>query len=109
MPATMAFTFTNGAESSTVLAPAEKERVAVALDEDAQVMSNTHLAEVLVGEPPAVQEEIVRINTDVRPPALQVALLVPLIAGLLGLLNSFRMVRLKDPEPSGAGDMALGG
>jgi EmrB/QacA subfamily drug resistance transporter len=106
---TLAFTFTSGADSSTVLAPADKERVAVALEEDAEVMSNTHLAELLAGEPPAVQEEILRINTDARPPALQVALLVPLIAGLLGLLNSFWMVRLRDPEPSGAGDMALGG
>ncbi len=36
------------------------------------------------------------------------ALLVPLIAGLLGLVNSFRMVRLRDPEPSSAAEMALG-
>jgi MFS family permease len=109
MLATLTLTFTSGAESSTVLAPADQERVAVALEEDAEVMGNTQLAGLLADEPPAVQEEILRINTDARPPALQVALLVPLIAGLLGLLNSFRMVRLRDPEPSGAGDMALGG
>ena len=34
--------------------------------------------------------------------ALQVALLVPLLAGLLGLINSFRMVRLPEPTSSGA-------
>jgi len=34
---------------------------------------------------------VVRINTVARPPALQAALLVPLVAGLLGLVLSFRM------------------
>jgi hypothetical protein len=32
--------------------------------------------------------------------ALQVALLVPILAGLLGLFNSLRMMRLPDIEPS---------
>jgi DNA-binding NarL/FixJ family response regulator len=36
-------------------------------------------------------------------------LLVPILAGLAGLLNSFRMVRLPDPTPSGSGEgMTLG-
>ena len=47
-------------------------------------MSNTHLAELLASEPPEIRDEIVRINTEARPIALQVALL-PLVAGLLGL------------------------
>jgi MFS family permease len=106
---TLASTFTSGAESSTVLSASDQQRVAHALEENAQVMSNTQLDALLDEEPPAVQEEILRINTDARPPALQVALLVPLLAGLLGLVNSVRMVRLRDPEPSGVGDMALGG
>ena len=33
--------------------------------------------------------------------ALQVALLVPILASGLGLFNSFRMLRLPDVEPSG--------
>lgn len=33
--------------------------------------------------------------------ALQVALLVPILASGLGLFNSFRMLRLPDIEPSG--------
>ena len=49
-----------------------------------------------------MQAEIIRINTDARHRALQVALLIPLLAGLVGLVNSFRMVRLPDPEPSAA-------
>ena len=55
------------------------------------------------------QEEIIRINTDARPRALQVALLVPILAGLLGLFNSFRMMRLPDPTPSDSSEgMAFG-
>jgi hypothetical protein len=38
-----------------------------------------------------------------------VALLIPILAGGLGLLNSFRMVRLPDPAPSDAAEgMVLG-
>ena len=55
------------------------------------MMSNTQLEEQLVEQPPEIKAEIVRINTDARPLALQVALLIPIIAGLLGLLNGFRM------------------
>ena len=64
-------------------------------------MSNTQLSELLADQPPAVQDEIIRINTDARPSALQVALLVPLLAGLVGLVDSFRMRRQPDPEPQG--------
>jgi EmrB/QacA subfamily drug resistance transporter len=109
MLATLSITFTNMAEASTVLAPAEQQRVANALEDDAQVMSNTQLEELLAGQPEGIQDEIVRINTDARPLALQVALLVPLLAGLVGLLNSFRMMRLPDPMPSGSVEgMAFG-
>jgi hypothetical protein len=41
--------------------------------------------------------------------ALQVALLVPLLAALLGLVEGFRMMRLPDPVSSGSAEgMALG-
>ena len=60
------------------------------------------LDELLADEPADVQDEIIRINTDARPRALQVALLVPLLAALAGLLTSFRMLRLPEPEPSTA-------
>ena len=69
---------------STVLTPAEQQQVATGLEHDAEVMSNTELEEQLVGQPPDVQAEIIRINTEARPLALQVALLVPILAGLLG-------------------------
>jgi EmrB/QacA subfamily drug resistance transporter len=109
MLATLSFAFTREAENSKVLPPAEQEQVANALEDDAELMSNTQLVEQLAGQPPAIQDEIVRINTDVRPLALQVALLVPILAGLLGLLNSFRMLRLPEPTPSAAAEgMAFG-
>ncbi len=102
MLATLSFTFTNMAHDSTVLAPAQQEQVADALEEDAELMSNTQLEELLVGQPADVQDEIIRINTDARPISLQVALLVPILAAAIGLLNAFRMARLPDPKPSGA-------
>jgi hypothetical protein len=109
MLATLSISFTDMAEASTVLSPAEQQRVANALEEDAQLLSNTQLEELLAGQPEEVREEIVRINTDARPLALQVALLVPILAGVVGLFNSFRMMRLPDLKPSGSMEgMALG-
>jgi EmrB/QacA subfamily drug resistance transporter len=105
--ATLSVAFTRQAEDSPVLAPAQQERVADALDEDAEVMTNAQLEEQLVGKRPRVRHEIVDINTDARPPALQIALLVPLLAGLLGLIHSFRMVRLPDARPSPATEETL--
>ncbi|MET9270666.1 MFS transporter [Kribbella sp. NPDC003557] len=100
MLATLAFTFTNLAESSTVLQPAQQQQVADALEEDAEVMSNTQLEELLATQPPEVSAEILDINTTARPIALQVALGIPILAGLAGLLNSFRMVRVQGPPPA---------
>jgi hypothetical protein len=92
------------AESSTVLRPAEQERVAQALEDDAEVMRNSALEELLASQPAETRAEIIRLNTDARPRALQVALLIPMLASLLGFVNSFRMARLPDPAPSSAAD-----
>jgi len=109
MLATLSFAFTTMADDSEVLSPAEQEQVGQALEDDAELMSNTQLNEQVAGQPPDVQAEIVRINTDARPRALQVALLIPILAGAAGLANSFRMSKLPDPAPSGAAEgMAFG-
>jgi EmrB/QacA subfamily drug resistance transporter len=109
MLATLSLAFTTMAESSAVLSPAEQQRVSTALEDDAELMSNTQLEEVLVGQPADVQAEIIRINTDARPLALQIALVIPLLAALAGLFNAFRMLRLPEPEPSGSVEgMAFG-
>jgi MFS family permease len=99
MLATLSIAFTEKAESSSVLSPAQQQRVADVLEDDAQVMSNTRLEKLLAEQPEPIQDEIIRINTDARPLALQVALLIPILAGLIGLLTSFRMLRLPDPTP----------
>jgi MFS family permease len=104
MLATLSITFTAMAQESTVLPAADQQRVAQVLEENAEVMTNTHLEELLVDQPPEIQDEIIRINTESRPIALQVALLIPILAGLIGLFNSFRMMRLPDPVSSGAGE-----
>jgi len=107
MLATLAFSFTKLAEESAVLSPAEQQVVADALEHDAEVMTNTDLAVLLAGQPPAVQAEIIRINTEARPFALQVALLIPILASVLGLLTSFRMMRQPDPVSAGIEGLVL--
>jgi EmrB/QacA subfamily drug resistance transporter len=107
MLATLSIAFTQMADDSKVLPPATQQQVADALEHDAEVMSNTALQEQIAGEPPAIQEEILSINTDARHIALQVALLIPILAGGLGLLNGFRMMRRPDPAPSDAAETAL--
>jgi hypothetical protein len=98
MLASLAYLFTAMADDSPVLPPDDKEQVSQALEDDAQVMSNTHLEQQLADEPEVVQDEVIRINTAARPRALQIGLLVPLAAALVGLVLSFRMARLPDLE-----------
>jgi hypothetical protein len=107
MLASLSLIFTDMAESSTVLPPAEQQQVADVLEDDAEVMSNTELEELLVGQPAEIQAEIIRINTDARPLALQIALIVPILAGLIGLFISFRMMRHPDPEPSAVAEASV--
>jgi MFS family permease len=105
--ATLSIAFTQLAQDSDVLPAAAKDQVAAALEEDAEVMSNTQLQEQLADQPAEIQEEIIDINTEARPLALQVALSVPILAGLIGLLTGLRMRRRPDPTPSDAAEMAF--
>ena len=106
MLATLSLGFTNLVTASTVLSPAGQQQVAHALETDAQILSSTQLEQQLASHPEKIQNEIIRMNTDARPPALQIALLIPVLAGGLGLFNSFRMMRLPDPLPSGIAEGA---
>jgi EmrB/QacA subfamily drug resistance transporter len=109
MLASLSLIFTHLANDSDVLTPAQQDRVAKGLEENAEVLTNTHLEELLAGQSAEVKAEIIDINTEARPRALQIALLIPLIASLLGLVNGFRMTRLPDPKPSAAAEgMLLG-
>jgi MFS family permease len=109
MLATLSIAFTNKSDSSNVLPPADKEQIADVLEDDAQVMSNAQLQELLADEPEEIQDEIVSINEDARSLSLQVALLIPLLAAIIGLFNSFRMMRLPDPVPSTSSEEAAFG
>jgi MFS family permease len=109
MLAVLSLLFTNMAYSSEVLTGDQQTQVAQALEEDAEIMSTTQLDAQLEGQPEAVQAEIIRINVEARSRALQVALLVPLFAALVGLVNSFRMVRLPEPEPVSSLEGLIGG
>lgn len=108
MLATLAAGFTALADSSTVLTPDQQQQVSTVLEEDAELMSNTGLEELLADETPEVSAEMIRINTEARHLALQVALLVPILAGIAGILNGFRMRRLPDPVAAGSGETLLG-
>jgi hypothetical protein len=107
MLATLSIVFTQKAEDSTVLPPAAQHQVADALQDDAEVLSNTQLEEQLAGQPQEIKDEIIRINTDARPLALQVALGIPILASLFGFLISIRMMRKPDPVASEGAEMAL--
>ena len=109
MLATLAVSFTSLAYSSTVLSSEQQEQVATVLEEDAELMSNTGLEQLLADEPPEASAEVIRINTEARHIALQVALLIPILAAVLGVLNGFRMRRLPDPKPNEAVEGMLGG
>jgi MFS family permease len=109
MLATLAFSFTQLSTSSTILTGDEQQQVAAALEHDAQIMSNTALQEQIAGQPEATQAEILRINDQAREISLQIALLIPILAGVLGFANAFRMVRAPEPIASGAAEGLLAG
>jgi hypothetical protein len=97
--AVLSLSFTTMTEASTVIPANQQQQIADKLDEDAEVTSNAKLEELLAEEPEGVQGEVVRINTDATNRSLQVALLIPIIAGLIGLFISVRMMRLPEIEP----------
>ena len=100
MLATLSLSFTALTNSSTVIPDDQKQTISAALEENAEVVSDTQLQALIVEEPPAVQAEILAINDKARALSLQVAMLIPVLACLLGLINAFRMVRLPDVKPT---------
>jgi MFS family permease len=104
--AVLATSFGNLTQESTVVPAAQKEQISAALEDDAQIMSNAQLEQVTAGQPDNVQTAVMDINTEARNRSLQVALLVPVIAGLLGIVGATRMVRLPDIKPSAAAEAA---
>ena len=107
--AALSISFTNLTESSKVIPVDQQQQIATTMENDAEVVSNTALEQLLVDEPHDVQAEVLAINETATNRALQFALLIPIIAGLAGLFASTKMLRLKDIEPSAAAEMALSG
>ena len=104
--ATLSLAFTNKTNASPEIPSTQQHQIAQTLEDDAQVVSNTQLNKLLADESPAVRQEILKINTDATNLALQVALLIPILAGLLGFMNSARMMRLPDVKPSASVEAA---
>jgi hypothetical protein len=100
MLAALSLSFTTKTEASSVIPAGQQEQIAEVLEDDAQVLSNTQLDALLEDQPEDVRAEILRINTEARDLSLQVALLVSVIAGVVGLFVSFRMSRLPDITPT---------
>jgi EmrB/QacA subfamily drug resistance transporter len=95
----LALSFTHLTEASTVIPPAQQQQISTYLEHDAEIMSNTQLQKQIADQPPDIQNAVLAINTQARNRSLQVALLVPAIASLLGVANAFRMRRLPDITP----------
>ncbi|MFI0433005.1 MAG: MFS transporter [Candidatus Nanopelagicales bacterium] len=100
MLAALSLSFTSLTDASTVIPEGQKQTISAALEQNAEVVSDTQLQTLIAEEPPAVQTEIIAINDEARALSLQIAMLVPVLACLLGLINAFRMVRLPDIEPA---------
>ena len=95
----LALSFTHQTQASVVIPPAQQQQISAEMEHDAEVMSNTALQQQIADQPKAVQDEVLAINTHARNLSLQIALLIPALASLLGLANSFRMLRLPDITP----------
>ena len=63
MLAALSFSFTHMTEDSGVIPAAQQQQIAAALEDDAEVMSNTQLDEQITGQPPEVEAEIVWPST----------------------------------------------
>src|SRR3954451_4210506 len=104
MLAALSVSFTQMTQDSQVIPAAQQEQIATALEDDAEVMSNSQLEQQIIGQPADVKAAVVAVNAEARDLSLQIALAVPLLAGLLGLANSFRMLRLPDQKPASSLD-----
>ena len=109
MLATLAFFFTSMAEESTVLLPdraaAGRRGTGGGRPGHEQHPAAGGARRPTRGHPGGDHPHQYRA----RPRALQVALLVPLVAGVVGLGLSFRSVRLPDIAPSASLEGVLGG
>ena len=108
MLAAMSISFTALTSASTAIPESQKTTIATAMENDAEIVSDSQLTAAVVGQPAAVQAEVLAINDQARGMSLQIAMLIPVLACALGLVNAFRMVRLPDIEPVAHEGLDLG-
>jgi MFS family permease len=89
--------FSNQVANSSVFTDQQKVTAQAALDEGVSVVSNDAVLARLAGQDQAILDEAVRINTAVRPQAMQIALAVPITALLAALLITSRR---RTPSPA---------
>lgn len=96
----LAFSFTNLTNSSNVIPLNQKQQITAKLEYSAEVVSNSQLQTAIANQPNEVRNEVLAINKTATHRALQVALLIPIIAALIGTFNSFRMEKLPEIKTS---------
>ena len=101
MLAVLSFTFTNLTEYSKVIPPGatatDREHARRRRGSDEQHQARQTCSST---SPKTSKPRFSDINSEARDRSLQVALLVPMLASLIGLVNGFRMRRLPDIEPA---------
>jgi MFS family permease len=104
--AALSFSFSKQTNDSIVIPAAQQQQIASELEHSAEVVSNTQLKSSISNQPKDVQTEVLAINKSATHRALQVALLVPLLAAAVGSIVSFRMEKLPEVKPSPAAEVA---
>jgi hypothetical protein len=88
---------------STVLTPEQQAQVNAGLENNATAVSDAKVQEILEGQPPAVVDEVTRINAEARDRALGLALLSVAVIGLIGLGASFLLPASASTADTGPG------
>ena len=107
--AALSFSFTKLSNNSTVIPASQQQQIATKLESSAEVVSNSQLQASISTEPQNIQSEVLSINKTATHQALQVALIVPIAAALIGTANAFRMQRLPDLKPPEGAEVVIGG
>ncbi len=109
MLAALSFSFTNLSNKSPIIPAAQKQQIADHMETSAEVVSNSQLQTDISDQPQDVQAEVLAINKTATHRALQVALLVPLIAAAIGAMNAFKMESLPDIKPKAGAESVMAG
>ncbi len=107
--AALSFSFTNLTNNSSVIPAQQKSQITTKLESSAEVVSNTQLQAAIAHEPQNVQDEVLAINKTATHRALQIALLIPTAAALIGTFNSFRMEKLPEIKTSSTTESVMAG